>query len=124
MKAGTTLAVLHGSNLGTCRALAKLFAEEAADFGCTTTVGSLDDFAGALPESDAIVIVASSYNGQPTYWGMFEDNDPRKRLLAIANRDNDLGEYWEFSDQGIDPVDLSNEAYKFGTNYFVYGLTH
>lgn len=66
----------------------------------------------------------TSYNGQPTYWGMFEDNDPRKRLLAIANRDNDLGEYWEFSDQGIDPVDLSNEAYKFGTNYFVYGLTH
>ena len=22
------------------------------------------------------------------------------------------------------PVDLSNEAYKFGVNYFIYGLTH
>lgn len=60
----------------------------------------------------------------PTYHGIFEDNDPRRRLLAIANLDNDLGEYWEFSDQGIDPVDLSNEAYKFGVNYFIYGLTH
>ena len=64
-----------------------------------------------------------SYNGQPTYWGMFEDNDPKKRLIAIANRDNDLGEYWEFSDTGMDPVDFSNEAYKFGVNYYIYGLT-
>lgn len=66
VKAGTTLAVLHGSNLGTCRALAKQLAEEAADLGCTASVAPLDDFAGALPETDAIVIVASSYNGQPT----------------------------------------------------------
>lgn len=64
-----------------------------------------------------------SYNGQPTYWGIFEDNDPAKRLIAIANRDNDLGEYWEYSDTGMDPVDFSNEAYKFGVNYFIYGLT-
>jgi hypothetical protein len=70
-----------------------------------------------------------SYNAQqagvayPTYWGIFEDNDPKKRLIAIANRDNDLGEYWEFSDTGMDPVDFSNEAYKFGVNYFIYGLT-
>jgi hypothetical protein len=64
-----------------------------------------------------------SYNGQPTYWGVFEDNDPKKRLIAIANRDNDLGEYWEYSDTGTDPVDFSNEAYKFGVNYFIYGLT-
>ena len=64
-----------------------------------------------------------SYNGQPTYWAIFEDNDPTKRIMAIANRDNDLGEYWEYSDTGMDPVDFSNEAYKFGVNYFIYGLT-
>ena len=58
-----------------------------------------------------------------TYWGIFEGNDPKKRLIAIANRDNDLGEYWEFSDTGMDPVEFSNEAYKFGVNYFIYGLT-
>ena len=61
--------------------------------------------------------------GYPTYWGIFEDNDPKKRLIAIANRDNDLGEYWEYSDTGTDPIDFSNEAYKFGVNYFIYGLT-
>lgn len=59
----------------------------------------------------------------PTYWGIFEDNDPSRRLLAVANRDNDLGEYWEYSDTGYDPIDFSNEAYKFGVNYFIYGLT-
>lgn len=66
VKTGTTLAVLHGSNLGTCRALANQLAEEATDLGCIATVAPLDDFAGALPETDAIIIVASSYNGQPT----------------------------------------------------------
>jgi cytochrome P450/NADPH-cytochrome P450 reductase len=66
VKADTTLAVLHGSNLGTCRALAKQLAEEATDLGCTASIRPLDEFVGALPEADAIVIVASSYNGQPT----------------------------------------------------------
>ena len=62
--------------------------------------------------------------GRPTYYGLFEDNDPKKRMLAIAGHNQDLGEYWEFSDTGLMPVDLSNEAYKFGVNYFIYGLTH
>jgi hypothetical protein len=66
----------------------------------------------------------TSYNGQPTYYGIFEGNDPRKRLMVIANRDNDLGEYWEYSDTGYAPVDLSNEAYKFGVNYMMYALMH
>jgi hypothetical protein len=66
----------------------------------------------------------TSYNGQPTYYGIFEGNDPRKRLMVIANRDNDLGEYWEYSDTGYAPIDQSNEAYKFGVNYLMYALMH
>jgi hypothetical protein len=65
---------------------------------------------------------SSSATGRSTYWGIFEDNDPKKRLIAIANRDNDLGEYWEYSDTGMDPIDFSNEAYKYGVNYILYGL--
>ena len=57
------------------------------------------------------------------YWGIFEDNDPAKRLIAIANVNGDISEYWEFSDTGFAPVDLDNEAYKFGVNYVIYGLT-
>lgn len=67
----------------------------------------------------------TSYGGvPPTYWALFEDNDPRKRIMAIANVDGDIGEYWEYSATGLYPVDLSNEAYKYGMNYFIYGLTH
>lgn len=62
---------------------------------------------------------------EPAYfYGVFEDNDPSKRLMIVANYNNDIGEYWEFSDTGWTPIDLSNEAYKFGVNYIVYGLTH
>jgi hypothetical protein len=75
-------------------------------------------------EIDDLQYLTSYGASQPTYWGLFEDNDPKKRLMAVANRDGDLGEYWEFSDTGYAPVDLSNEAYKFGVNYFIYALTH
>lgn len=60
----------------------------------------------------------------PVWYGLFEDNDPTKRLMVIVNYDNDISEYWEFSDQGFYPIDLSNEAYKLGVNYLVYALTH
>ena len=60
----------------------------------------------------------------PVYYGVFEDNDPEGRMLAIVNFDNDLSEYWEFSDRGYYPIDLANEAYKLGVNYIIYGLTH
>jgi hypothetical protein len=68
--------------------------------------------------------VIPTYRGQPVFLGMFENNDPKKRLIAIANYNNDIGDNWEFSDTGFLPIDQSNEAYKFGINYFIYGLTH
>jgi hypothetical protein len=60
----------------------------------------------------------------PTYYGIHEDNDPSKRLMVIANHNHDVAEYWEFSGSGLYPVDLSNDAYKLGVNYMIYGLTH
>ena len=66
----------------------------------------------------------SNRRAPPEFWGIFEDNDPQKRLLAIVNFNNDIGESWEFSDTGVFPVDVSNEAYKLGINYLVYGMTH
>ena len=62
--------------------------------------------------------------GWPEYHGIFEDNDPAKRLMLVANFNNDLGDYWEFSDSGWLPIDLTNEAYKFGVNYIIYAMTH
>jgi hypothetical protein len=62
--------------------------------------------------------------GAPEFWGMFEDNDASRRLLFVANFNNDIAQYWEWSDTGLTPIELSNDAYKFGVNYVMYGLTH
>jgi hypothetical protein len=66
-----------------------------------------------------------AYNsGQPVFRGVFEDNDPTRRLLAIVNYNTDISQYWEWSGRGFRPFDETNEAYKLGVNYIIYGLTH
>jgi hypothetical protein len=63
------------------------------------------------------------YGGRSIFYGVFEDNDPKKRMLMMINSNNDLSEYWEFSDEGMFQVDASNEAYKLGINYIIYANT-
>jgi hypothetical protein len=70
-------------------------------------------------------IVPQYYDrGQPVFRGVFEDNDPSKRLMVMINYNTDISEYWEWSDTGFKPIDESNEAYKLGVNYIMYGVTH
>ena len=64
------------------------------------------------------------YYGLPSeFWGIFENDDRNGRLLAVINYNNDISEYWEFSDEGFYPIKETNEAYKLGVNYLVYALT-
>ncbi len=58
----------------------------------------------------------------PRFLGLHEGDDPEGRLMIIANFNNDIGDYWEYSDMGYFPIDLSNEAYKFGVNYVIYAM--
>jgi hypothetical protein len=69
-------------------------------------------------------IIAQTYRGRPVYYGIYENNDPKKRLIAVFNYNNDIGDYWQWSGQGFNPIALTNEAYKLGVNYLVYALTH
>ncbi len=65
----STLAVFHGSNLGTSAGLARDLAATAADHGLRTSVAPLNDAVGKLgdlPAGTLVVIIASSYNGRPT----------------------------------------------------------
>lgn len=65
------------------------------------------------------------YQGfQSEFHGIFEDNDPAKRLMVIVNYNNDIAEYWEWSDTDFAPIELTNEAYKLGVNYVIYAMTH
>jgi hypothetical protein len=56
--------------------------------------------------------------------GIYEDNDPARRLLVIINYNNDIGDYMEWSGAGWWPVNVTNDAYKLAINYLIYGLTH
>jgi hypothetical protein len=60
---------------------------------------------------------------QPQWFGVFQDNDPKKRLMVVANYLLDMGELMEYSDRGFNMVP-TNEAYKLGVNYIIYALTH
>jgi hypothetical protein len=64
------------------------------------------------------------YGNGGTWIAAFEDNDPNKRLLAIANYNSDLGELMEFSDTEFVAIDMSNTAYKIMLNYVIYAMTH
>jgi hypothetical protein len=66
-----------------------------------------------------------AYNaGRPVFKGVYEDNDPNKRLVMIVNYNTDISQFWEWSGRGLRPVDDTNEAYKLGVNYLMYGMTH
>jgi hypothetical protein len=62
--------------------------------------------------------------GRPIFRGLYEDNDPTKRLMMVVNYNTDISQYWEWSGRGLRPFDETNEAYKLGVNYIIYGLTH
>ena len=59
---------------------------------------------------DVHAIVHPMSGIKPSYYGIYEDNDPSKRLMVVANFDNDIPEYWEWSGEGLFPFDASNEA--------------
>jgi hypothetical protein len=58
------------------------------------------------------------------FFGYFEDNDPRKRLIVLVAYGWDIGDDWEWSGTGFMPMDVSNEAFKAGINMIIYALTH
>ena len=58
------------------------------------------------------------------FYGIHEDNDPTKRLMVVINYNMDIGDYMEWSPSGVYAIAPTNEAYKFGINYIIYGLTH
>jgi hypothetical protein len=60
----------------------------------------------------------------PQYYGLFENNDPTKRMMMMVNFNNDVSEYWETSSRGVYLVALANEGFKLGVNYIMYGITH
>lgn len=57
----------------------------------------------------------------PKFYGYF---DEQGRLYMIINHNNDVGDFWEWIDQPMYPLEPSTEALRLGIDYFVYALTH
>ena len=75
-------------------------------------------------EVETLELQHPNYRGYTAqFYGVFEGNDPDGRLLAIVNYNTDIGDYFEYSETGFVPLDITNEAYKLGVNYWVYALT-
>ncbi len=82
-------------------------------------------FADSFFRIESFDIIPQSYDRyRPEFYGLFEDNDPAKRLMIMVNYSTDVSDFWEFSATGFRPIDESNEAYKLGVNYIMYGMTH
>lgn len=58
----------------------------------------------------------------PDFYGIYEDNDPSKRLLVVANYNNDIGRLWYMTKTGFKAVAQANTAYQIGINYLMYGF--
>lgn len=83
---------------------------------------------GAFFQIESLVVPYPGRLGQQgltgEFYGIHDRNDRSRRLSVVINYNMDIGDYMEHSTEGILPVDPTNEAFKFGMNYLIYGLTH
>ena len=75
-------------------------------------------------EIKSLDIPQAYLSGRAIFRGLYEDNDPTKRLQMIVNYNTDISQFWEWSGTGLRPIDDTNEAYKLVVNYIIYGMTH
>jgi hypothetical protein len=59
--------------------------------------------------------------GKPEFWGMTDDSG---RLIMIANQNNDLGEFWQWVDEGQLDFKRAALSVRLGINYLAYAMTH
>jgi hypothetical protein len=65
--------------------------------------------------------VVAQMEGPPTWLGIYDD---KNRLMVAMNFNMDMGDAWEHADDPEYPVPMTALAYKFGTNYVIYAMTH
>jgi hypothetical protein len=57
--------------------------------------------------------------------GIYQDNDPKKRLLVVGNYWTALGHKWRYVNTGLGSgLEGGGVAYKLGLNYMIYALSH
>jgi uncharacterized protein DUF4159 len=78
-------------------------------FNCFFTIKSFD------------VRTYRARQGRPEFLGIEDKNG---RVMMVINYNNDVSDFWQWSDNAFNPIEDTNSAYKFGVNYVFYALTH
>jgi hypothetical protein len=66
--------------------------------------------------------MAPPYGNAPVEFLGLEDDDGR--VMMVINYNNDLGEIWQWLDEGSLSMSDAAQSLKFGTNYVMYSFTH
>jgi hypothetical protein len=75
-------------------------------------------------EIESLEVPDTDIDQTAEFYGVYQDNDPSKRLISVINYMNDLGDYVEHAQSGrAYQFEPTNEAYKFMINYVIYGLS-
>jgi hypothetical protein len=59
--------------------------------------------------------------GPPHWRGIYDDEG---RLMVAIDYNIDMGDAWEHADDPGYPAEMTGQAYRFGTNFIVYAMTH
>lgn len=64
-KSHRPMTVFFGGNMGTCESLAQTVGTQAASYGYKVQVRPLDDATSNMPKDQPVLLITSSYEGQP-----------------------------------------------------------
>jgi hypothetical protein len=65
--------------------------------------------------------IVARMQGPSSWRGIYNDDH---HLMVAINFNIDMGDAWEHADDPIYPVPMTAMAYRLGTNYVIYAMTH
>jgi hypothetical protein len=66
-------------------------------------------------------VLGLELSGPPHWRGIYDDEG---RLMVAIDYNIDMGDAWEHADDPGYPAEMTGQAYRFGTNFIVYAMTH
>src|SRR5439155_11517053 len=65
--------------------------------------------------------IVAQMEGIPTWRAIYDD---KGRIMLAINFNMDMGDAWEHADDPLYPGPMTANAYRLGTNYVIYAMTH
>ena len=65
--------------------------------------------------------VVAQMEGKQEWLGLYDDSG---NLVLAGHVNMDMGDAWQHADDPYYPEPMTNLAYRFGLNYFIYAMTH